>query len=64
MRHSGLPEADKLQPESSESKYFQNIWTPVFTGVTTYSEFVTFLRHQFQLHHCVIPFCIDTFMGF
>ena len=56
MRHSGLPEADKLQPESSESKYFQNIWTPVFTGVTTYSEFVTFLRHQFQLHHCVIPF--------
>jgi hypothetical protein len=33
FRHSGPPEADKLQPESRFFEDIQNAWTPVFTGV-------------------------------
>jgi hypothetical protein len=33
-----VPVADK--PESSLFKQLQTIWTPVFTGVTTFYEFI------------------------
>ena len=30
----------RRKPESSNSNLLQKIWTPVFTGVTTFDEFI------------------------
>jgi hypothetical protein len=32
----------RRKPESSKFKQLQTIWTPVFTGVTTFYEFINF----------------------
>jgi len=41
FRHSGPDfHRDKLQPESSLFNMFRHLWTPVFTGVTTFYEVI------------------------
>ncbi|MFO7971820.1 MAG: hypothetical protein R6U40_08730 [Desulfobacterales bacterium] len=35
----------RRKPESSIFKELQSIWTPVFTGVTTFCEFIMIWRH-------------------